>query len=526
VKRPRAIALAFAAILLLWTFGIYQLSTLWYSLAEYSYGWFVPLLCLCLFWERWQRRPIPLPPSATTGPLLVGALLLLGLTITALFLEVLPAWRAMAWALGFGVIGLSLVIFYLLGGPPWLRHFAFPIAFFLIAIPWHPRLEMPVIEHLSKLNAAISTWLANVLGTPAIRKGVLIETGSGLVGIDDACSGIRSFQAALMVALFLGELFRYGLMRRVLFLVSGAGLAFAGNIVRTTFLVRVCDLRGNSAVNLYHDPAGFSILVATLAGLLVLAWLLRRRGPAVVESASESRPDAEIAPAAVSGSRAPAVLFAALCGWIVLVAVGIEYWFRSGERPVATSGGWTVQTSALSNAAMRPISEAIRKKLRYDEGAYLSWANSGAQQWELFYLRWLPAKNRYRASEAVHQARGHSTDVCLQLAGMTLQTNLGVRMQQVNGVSLLTKTERYLDRGQPVYVFSGYWEPDAASINDQGLLNPARGEYFQQALRAVAHRNRGRTEKRVLKMAVSGIESDEGATQAFDEVLRRLLAPG
>jgi hypothetical protein len=77
-----------------------------------------------------------------------------------------------------------------------------------------------------------------------------------------------------------------------------------------------------------------------------------------------------------------------------------------------------------------------------------------------------------------------------------------------------------------VYVFSGYWEPDAASINDQGLLNPARGGHLRQALRAIAHRNRGRAEKRVLKMAVSGIESDEGAAHAFDEVLRKLIAPG
>src|SRR5262245_7869314 len=130
-------AVAFAAVLLLWVFAVYQLSTLWYSLAEYSYGWFVPLLCLCLFWERWKRQPTPAPPLATTGPMLVSAVLLVGLALVALFLEVSPAWRAMAWVLGLEVVGLSLIVFYLLGGPPWLRHFAFPLVFLLIAIPWH-----------------------------------------------------------------------------------------------------------------------------------------------------------------------------------------------------------------------------------------------------------------------------------------------------------------------------------------------------------------------------------------------------
>jgi len=515
---------ALTAVLVLWGFAIYQLSTLWYSITEYSYGWFVPVLCLCLFWERWKRKPAPMPPSATTGATLVCAVLVSGLALAALFLEALPGWRAAAWALGLQVIGLTMIIFYLVGGPPWLRHFAFPIFFFLIAIPWHPRLEMPVIEHLSKLNAAISTWLANVLGTPAIRKGVLIETGSGLVGIDDACSGIRSFQAALMVALFLGELFRYGLLRRLLFVAGGAVLAFAGNVARTTFLVRVCDLRGNSAVNLYHDPAGFSILLATLAGLLLLAWVLRRREPAPVESAIASPADV-VAPASTTGANT-AFLFAAIVGSVMLVSVGFEFWFRSGERSVSKTAAWSVKTAAQGDTETRPLSEDIREKLRFDEGVHLSWATPSGQSWELFYLRWLPANNRYRANETLHQARGHSTDLCLQLAGMTLQTNLGVKLETINGISLLTKTERYLDRGLAVYVFSGYWEPDAASLQEQGFLNPARGARLRQAFRAIAHRDRGRAEKRVFKIAVSGIDSDEHALLAFDEVLQKLIGPG
>jgi exosortase len=520
--------LAFTALLLLWTFTIYQVSTLWYSIAEYSYGWFVPLLCFCLFWERWKRKPVPQIPSATTGAQLVCALLLLGLALAALFLEVLPGWRMAAWALGLQAVGLTLIIFYLLGGPPWLRHFAFPIVFFLIAIPWHPRLELPVIEHLSKLNAVISTWLANVLGTPAIRKGVLIETGSGMVGIDDACSGIRSFQAALMVALFLGELFRYGLLRRLLFLLGGAGLAFAGNVARTTFLVRVCDLRGNSAVNLYHDPAGFGILLATLAGLLLLAWALRRRGHLSAETAKLLPADLEVAPASASrsaGSRT-AFLFGAIVAAIVVVSAGFELWFRSGEQSASKSRSWSFNTASATAAQTAAISIEIREKLRYDEGVKLSWATPTGQAWELFYLRWLPADNRYRADETLHQARGHSTDLCLQLAGMTLQTNVGVKLQTINGVELLTKTERYLDRGQDVYVFSGYWEPDADSLKEQGFLNAGRGARFGQACRAIAHRDRGRAEKRVFKIAVSGIDSDERAAQAFIEVLQKMITPG
>ena len=69
----------------------------------------------------------------------------------------------------------------------------------------------------------------------AMTPGVVIETGAGPVGVDTACSGIRSFQASVMVGLFLGELFRYGFLRRMILLLGGIGVAFLCNVVRTTW---------------------------------------------------------------------------------------------------------------------------------------------------------------------------------------------------------------------------------------------------------------------------------------------------
>jgi exosortase len=269
--------LAAGVLLLLWAYAVYRLGTLWHSNEDYTYGWFVPLLCLCLFWERWQHRPAKETIEASTGTLILGGALALTLLPSCLFLEVIPYWRFAGWAFAGAILGITFCVLYLIGGRGWVHHFAFPLLFFLIAVPWPSRIEEPLITKLSHLNAAVSTWAANWLGTPAIRKGVVIQTGAGMVGVDEACSGIRSFQAAVMVALFLGELFRYAFFRRIFFLLSGVALAFACNVVRTTYLVRVCDLKGKSAVNMAHDPAGFTILGITLAGLLVLAWFFRPR---------------------------------------------------------------------------------------------------------------------------------------------------------------------------------------------------------------------------------------------------------
>jgi exosortase len=276
--------MAAGVLILLWAYAVYRLGTLWHSNKDYAYGWFVPLLCVALFWERWQHRPAREAIEASTGTLILWGVLALWLLPSCFFLEVIPYWRFAGWAFASAIMGITFCALYLIGGRSWVHHFAFPLLFFLVAVPWPSRIEEPLITKLSHLNAAVSTWAANWLGTPAIRKGVVIQTGAGMVGVDEACSGIRSFQAAVMVALFLGELFRYAFFRRIFFLLSGVALAFTCNVVRTTYLVRVCDLKGTSAVNMAHDPAGFTILGVTLAGLLVLAWFFRPKKRAGAES--------------------------------------------------------------------------------------------------------------------------------------------------------------------------------------------------------------------------------------------------
>jgi hypothetical protein len=62
----------------------------------------------------------------------------------------------------------------------------------------------------------------NLFHISAVQHGNVIEVKTGLLGIDEACSGIRSLQATLMVSLFLGELYRAATLRRVVLIVCGA----------------------------------------------------------------------------------------------------------------------------------------------------------------------------------------------------------------------------------------------------------------------------------------------------------------
>ena len=189
-----------------------------------------------------------------------------------------------------------------MGGLPWLRHFAFPIVFFLVAVPWPMHLEQVVVQNLMRAVTGINVALLNVVGIPALQLGNVIEVGAGLIGIEEACSGVRSLQATLMVSLFLGELYAFKIRPRILLVAAGALLAFFCNLVRTALLVWIGARNGTKAIEAWHDPAGLTILFVCLLGLWLLCLLLLRNTNSAIESSHvdvNSAPRA--APMAVAG---------------------------------------------------------------------------------------------------------------------------------------------------------------------------------------------------------------------------------
>ena len=133
-------------------------------------------------------------------------------------------------------------------------------------MPWPSLLESPFIQGLTRAGYGVTTELLGWLGIPAIPHGNVIEVATGVVGIDEACSGIRSFQATLMISLFLGEFYgwRYSPHRSFL---AGLVLAFLFNLVRMSLLVWVAAHKGIAAIASWHDPAGVTILVACFFSL-------------------------------------------------------------------------------------------------------------------------------------------------------------------------------------------------------------------------------------------------------------------
>ena len=267
---------AIAIVGLVWLELISRLRLEWSINPQYGYGWTVPFLTAFIFWRRWQTAPNASRPRMKILPvtaIIVSALLLIPVRLIE---EANPDWRLMSWAMAGAVALIMFAVFYLAGGTPWLRHFAFPILFFLVAVPWPTQFEQFVIQGLMRIDTAINVEILNAIGVAAVQMGNVIEVGTGLVGIDEACTGVRSLQATFMVSLFLGELYDFSVGRRFILVIVGALVAFVCNLVRTFLLVFVGAERGVAAIQQWHDPAGLSILLICLFALWGLSMLLRR----------------------------------------------------------------------------------------------------------------------------------------------------------------------------------------------------------------------------------------------------------
>jgi exosortase len=482
---------------------------------QYSYGWFVPFFAAFLFWLRFEDRPkadrevTGQTSEVTREGTEVGdhisvrnsqfairnqkrGLIAFSMALPALLLLLPlrvfeignPDWRPLGWIHAVAVVTLTLIYIWYVGGRPWLRHFAFPVAFFLVAVPWVGPIEEPIIQGLMRIVAAVATETLTLFGIPAHLEGSLIRVNNGLVGVNEACSGVRSLQTSLMIGLLFGELRRLSVSRRLALIAAAVAIALLANFARAFVLVWIAATKSLSEANRWHDVAGYTIVGFVFVGTMAAAALLARyqrtedRGRrtdgnnAQRPTPNAERPTAEGGETSQTSDKAedpptpgygavgsdqsnsaiptsqlsstsqlrstsqpfpfsfhlPASIFAGALAWLLLVEFAAHGWYRAHERNLITRSGWTVQWPKTSPGYQEiKMPEGVRSTLRYDDGQEVAWQANDPNSPQFvstvyaFYFRWDPG------SSSVVRARAHRPDICLPSVGWHQVTDRGVR---------------------------------------------------------------------------------------------------
>ncbi len=289
------IALAFLAMV------IWDQSFWWRLKPDYSFGFLVPLLVLyVLYGERAPKIKAmlfdeDLRPKTETIPVWQTVLLNLivygGLAVALLLLLLGFIMRA---AQGTGpqatvMIAFGISVFLLFGifevfdgtvsGRKWtlkerftfVCFFIFPSLIWFLSAPMLPEVEKRISVFLLGKVAAITFGVFDLLGFQIEQQGNVLILPSGSVGVEEACSGIRSLTACLFAGSFLAAVFLKPFWKKVLLVLCAMLLAFITNLFRSFFLTGWAYAYGSQSIEgTVHDLTGYAILVVTCVILLLL----------------------------------------------------------------------------------------------------------------------------------------------------------------------------------------------------------------------------------------------------------------
>lgn len=506
-KQIPAVAILSALFLaILWGQVIWRLRGEWSGNPQYGFGWFTPVIALALGWLRWKSRPEPRPVSdSTKSHLLIGPALLAGMvfwSLTEALFITNPDWRLMGWISVIGASSLTLLFWGWIGGWPWLRHFAFASLFLLTAAPWPGRVEAEVTLALTDWITALTVESLNWIGIPALQIGNLIEMKSTQVGVEEACSGIRSLQVTLMVSLALGEFHRMNIVNRMKVLGLGVGLTFVSNYFRAFFLAYVAETQGgNAAVDRWHDTAGAAVLLISFVGLGLGAALM-----APIRKRSSQKSAVPVLPSLGTAAIFSLVGFA----FIPMLSFGLGnvwvQWRGAQFQESASDEGspwlWELDLDSVAFESTE-IPEAAQNLLQYDD-AISGFIQKGAHRWQLYSIKWNPRRS------VQHQVLGHQPEVCVTAVGWKFDGRIQSIKIQVDGVNLPFRRYSFLNGSRKLWVYRCEWEERFREQPESLMTHHSRWIAFWE----------GRIPEgiRMLEFAVQGIEESEA-----DAGLRALL---
>ena len=490
------------------------LTPTWNSNPNYSFGWLIPVVCMVLFAERWSTRPLRRADGSfgLTVRLAIWSLLFFAFRLAA---ETDPDWRPGLWILVSLYVVALLGWLWLEGGPAWVRHFAFPVGFLFLCLPWLFEIEYPLVQGLMRWNAVLVANSLEWIGISAEPAGNIIQMEKCKLGVEEACSGILSLQASLVMGCLLGDIYRLTVRNRFLLVLTSMLLALLGNYLRTFFLALMAFYSGPEAVPEWHDTAGYAILVFTAVGSWMAAlWYGGMNAPVLSADGPAARDEA---PERGRALRFAVVVFViALCSELITQA-----WFGWKESNLIQHPTWAAKLPT-TNATYKPVvmSDVTLTALRCDQSDAAQWNDERGWGWNVYWLR-------YEPKPYTRVVLGwHIPERCLPSVGLTKDADYPDFTAKINGFDFKVHPTKFVSKSAAVYVFWLVY-PLRGDL-PPGTYNPANvpvSSKIRTHLDDIRNGYRG-VGVETLEIAITGPRNYDDAKAAYLDGLNLIVAPG
>lgn len=230
-----------------------------------SHGLLVPFISVYLIWKkRHALQPLPIQTSAAGLAILAVSLIVLILGYSS-GIHVVPRLAFVT-----AVIGTLL---YNYGGNI-VRCIAFPLGFLLFMVPVPVSVEGLVSFKLQLWMTQISAVILDALSIVVLREGNILVFSNCALEVAEACSGIRSLMAYIMLGCLFGYMMKGSMIRRSIMVLIAVPLTFCVNTVRVVGTGILAHSYGPAvARGFLHE---FSGIVIFLVGLFIFFLIYRR----------------------------------------------------------------------------------------------------------------------------------------------------------------------------------------------------------------------------------------------------------
>ncbi len=224
-----------------------------------SHGLLVPLISAFLIWTKHDQLSKAKLDSSNWG--LVILIVSLALYILSLAGHVAVIQRAM---IVFSLIGLILFNF----GPMIFKILVFPLIYLIFMIPVPVSVYTLVAFPLQLFATNVAYVLIKAVNIPVFKEGNMLYFAQTQLEVAEACSGLRSMMAFVMLSVLFAYFMHKGWLRRGILVLSSVPMAIAVNIVRVAGTGVLAHFYGEKvARGFMHE---FSGLVVFVLGLVLM----------------------------------------------------------------------------------------------------------------------------------------------------------------------------------------------------------------------------------------------------------------
>lgn len=223
----------------------------WMHNSNNSHGLLVPIISAFLIWIKRDQLTKIRPANSNWGAVILAVSLFLYILALAGHMAVVQ--RAM---IVFSLVGLVLLNF----GTAVFSIVAFPLLYLIFMVPVPVSIYSLVAFPLQLFATEISHFLIDIVSIPVLQEGNMLYFAQTQLEVAEACSGLRSMMAFVMLSVLFAYLLDKGWWRRFFLVLSAIPLAILANIVRVTGTGVLAHFYGSQiARGFLHEFSGLAV---------------------------------------------------------------------------------------------------------------------------------------------------------------------------------------------------------------------------------------------------------------------------